>query len=171
MDPTSSAPVLAHSKSTIVSRMDNYYEENSDLAIDPCHDTFIHDMAAIGYTLSADTVLPKGHEYFGHWYSSCQYRSGDFSALTESSTAPIMVPGETLAPKHEDKGWSRLAEIDGRSSIILPPAGNGKSCMVSMSTAFGSVTVTGGDYRNPNPENNCHQIMELLRQIALWIND
>ncbi|WP_235174922.1 DUF3558 family protein [Tomitella biformata] len=170
-DAPSSSPVVATSKSTIVSQMDNYYEENPALSIDPCHDSFIDSMATLGLKLDAEVILPKGQQYFGYWYASCRYTHDGFSALTESSTAPFMMPGETLEPKHDDKGRSRLIEIQGRSTIVRPPANGGKTCMVSMATTFGSMTITGSDHRDSNPDPNCDRIIELLRQIEPWIND
>ncbi|WP_024794155.1 hypothetical protein [Tomitella biformata] len=165
------SPAPAISKSTIVSQMDNYYEENPELSIDPCHDTFIHDMESLGYELAASVVLPAGQKYFQYWIASCPYKSGDFSALTASTTAPFMMPDETLTPTDNTSGPSHLIEIAGRPSIVRPPAGLGVSCSVSMTTTFGSMNITGGDHRNPDGDADCARIVDLLEQIEPWIND
>lgn len=165
------SPPPKSSKSTIVAQMDNYYEENPALSIDPCHDTFIHDMDELGYELTADVVLPKGQKYFQAWIASCQYTSGTFSALIASSTAPYMRPDETLDPKDNSRGPSRLTEIVGRPTIIRPPSNMGVSCSISMTTKFGSMNITGGDLRNPDGDADCARIVALLETIEPWIND
>ena len=151
--------------------MENYYEENPVIGIDPCHDTFIQNMEKIGYRLDADIILPKGQESFGFWIAECQYTSGSVGALVDAATAPFMAPGETLEPKNTTKGWSRLIEIEGRESIVRPSTENGGGCMVSMATSFGSMTAIGGDHQTTDPEGDCDLIVDLLRQIEPWIND
>lgn len=153
--------------------MDNHYEENLDLPIDPCRDTFIQHMQSLEYYLVADTILPEGRQKYGHWFAACNFRVDNFSALTETSTAPIMAPGELLEAEYDIEGLSRIIEIEGRKSIVRPSANGGRGCMVSMTMTFGSMTITGSDVRVrvPNHEADCARIIELLRRVEAWLED
>lgn len=170
-DTLTNPPPIDTNGSSIVSNMTNYYEENLDLTIDPCRDTFIYDMESIGYTLAADTVLPEGGKIFQYWFASCNFKSDTFAVLAESATAPIMAENETLAPSNSAYGWSRFADIQGRRTIIRPPAIGYNDCMASMTTAFGSITLTGGPRHISGRSDPCVRLEELLRQIEPWIND
>lgn len=128
-------------------------------------------MRSIGFDLDADVVFPEGRLKYGYWFAACHYQMEHISALTEASTAPIMAPSESLKESDDPAEWSYFIDINGRQSIVRPPSLGSISCMVSMTTSFGSMTITGGDLKRPDPIKDCDRIVDLMGQIEPWIND
>lgn len=167
----STSTTTKNGQSTIVSQMENYYKENSELPLDPCRDNFIHYMESIGYALTANIVLPEGREKYGYWFASCNYNSDSISALTETSTAPIMSNDESMSPSNSTYKRSYFIDIDGRKTIVRPPADGYGSCMLSMTASFGSVTITGRPRIKTDSTDPCGKMVQLLRQIEPLIDD